>query len=332
MKAIGFFEFGGPEVLKFVDVPRPEPRPRDVVVRVKAVSVNPVDSKVRRGVRGGTLLPGSATVPGWDAAGVVEAAGSEARRFKPGDEVFFAGEITRPGSYAEFAACDERIAGRKPRSLSFEEAAAVPLVAITAWESLVECLGVGEGQGAGRTVLIVGGAGGVGSMATQVAKRVLGLRVIATVSRPESAAWCREMGADRVVDHAGDLAAQVPEGAEFVLSCAEKPDWKALSTILKPFGRICSILPAVGADLGGIFMKRGTVAFEVMFARAMHGVEPERQGAILDRVADFLDRKVLRSPVTKVLDWKDVRAAHEAIDTAHTLGKLVLRVSGQDPR
>ncbi len=327
MKAIGFFEYGGPEVLRFVDVERPRPGPRDVLVRVKAAAVNPVDSKVRRGLRGGTLKPGEPVIPGWDAAGVVEEAGAEVRRFKAGDEVYAAGAPGRPGSYAEYVAIDERIVGGKPRSLGFEEAAAVPLVAVTAWEALVEQMGIAEGQGKGRTLLVVGGAGGVGSMAIQIAGKVLGLRVAATASRPESADFCWKMGADAVVDHSKDLAPQVPEGAEYILSCAEKPDWKALGQVLRPFGKICSILPAPAADLSGIFQKRGTLSFEWMFGRSVFGVESERQGAILDRVAELLDQKVLRSPVRKVLDWSEFRAAHEAIDTAHTLGKIVLRVS-----
>ncbi len=326
MKAIGLFEYGGPDVLRFVEADRPKPGPTDVLIRVRAVSVNPVDSKVRRGLRGGPLQPGVPAVIGWDVAGVVEEAGTEVRRFKPGDEVYAAGDIRRPGSYAEFVAIDERIVGRKPRTLGFEEAAAVPLVAITAWESFVEQMGVGEGQGAGRTALILGGAGGVGSFAIQLAKGVLGLRAVATASRPESADFCRKMGADAVLDHSKDLAPQLPEGADFILSCAEKPDWKALAEILRPFGKVCSILPAPEANLAGFFMKRGTVSFEVMFARAMHGVEPARQGALLDRVGELLDRKVLRSTVSRVLDWTEFRAAHEAIDTAHTLGKIVMRV------
>ena len=183
------------------------------------------------------------------------------------------------------------------------------------------------GLGAGRALLVLGGAGGVGSMAIQIAGKVLGLRVVATASRPESTDFCWKMGADAVVDHSKDLVTQFPEGVPFILSCAEKPDWKALGQILKPFGRICSILPAKEADLTGLFQTRGTLSFELMFARATFGAEPERQGAILDRVADLLDQKTLRSPVKRVLDWAEFRAAHEAIDTAHTLGKIVLRIS-----
>jgi NADPH:quinone reductase-like Zn-dependent oxidoreductase len=173
MKAIGFFEYGGPEVLRFVDVPRPVPRPHDVVVQVKAVSVNPIDAKVRRGLRGGAdRVAGWPIVIGWDAAGIVDEVGSEVRRFRVGDEVYLSGNITRPGSYAEYVACDERIAGRKPKMLSFEKASAIPLAAITAWEAFLENMDLREGSGAGRTALVIGGAGGVGSVGIQMAMRV----------------------------------------------------------------------------------------------------------------------------------------------------------------
>ncbi len=332
MKAIGFFEYGGPEVLQFVDVPRPVPRPHDVIVRVKAVSVNPIDAKVRRGLRGGAdKAAGSPIVIGWDAAGAVDEVGSEARRFRIGDEVYLSGNITRPGCYAEYVACDERIVGRKPKTLSFEKASAIPLCAITAWEAFLENMDAREGSGGGRTALVIGGAGGVGSIAIQIAKRVCGLRVVATASRPESTAFCRKMGADGVIDHTKDLEAQLPfvgvSRFDYILSCAETNDFASLATVLNFLGKVCCILPAASADLSGLFAKRGSVHFESMFARPMLGVEPERQGALLDRVADLLDRKVLVSTMTKVLDWTEFRAAHEAIESGHTVGKIVMRVA-----
>lgn len=331
MKAIGFLEYGGPEVLRFVEVARPVPGSRDVIVQVKAVSVNPVDTKVRRGLRGGAdRSAGSPVVIGWDAAGIAEEVGSEARRFKVGDEVFLAGDITRPGSYAEYVGCDERIIGKKPKTLSFEQAAAIPLTAITAWEAFLENMDAREGCGAGRTALIIGGAGGVGSIAIQIAKWVCGLRVIATASRPESVAFCRTMGADGVIDHSKDFVTQLASvgvsGFDYILSCAETNDFTALASVLTFMGRICCILPARSADLSALFGKRGSVHFEIMFARPMLGVEPERQGALLDRVADLLDQNVLVSTMTKVIDWSECRAAHEAIESGHTVGKIVMRV------
>ncbi len=329
MKAIGFTRHGGPEVLEFHELPDAVPEPRDLVVRVRAAGVNPVDSKVRRGMRG-ALRPGQTVVPGWDAAGVVASVGRNVRRFRVGDEVWFSGDVNRPGAYAELVAVDERIVGSKPRSLSFEEAAAMPLVAITAWESILENLGVGEGQGAGRMILILGGAGGVGSIAIQVARRVCGLVAVATASRPESASFCRQMGADEVIDHGKDLAPQLASigrpAVEFIQSNAPANDFVALAAVLAPLGRINCILPAPQADLSGLFAKRGSVHFELMFCRPAFDVEPERQGALLDRVAELVDRKVLLPAVTKVLDWSEFRAAHEAIDSEHTVGKIVLRL------
>lgn len=332
MKAIGFFEYGKPDVLRFVEVPPPLPRPRDVIVRVKAVSVNPVDAKVRRGLRGGAdKAGGGPVVIGWNAAGIVEEVGSEARRFRVGDEVYLAGDITRHGSYAESIACDERIVGKKPKTLSFEEAAAIPLTAITAWEAFLENMDVREASGAGHAALIFGGAGGVGSIGIQIAKRVCGLRVIATASRSESASFCRTMGADGVIDHSKELAAQLPSvgasGFDYILSCAERNDFASLASVLNFLGKICCILPAPAADLSALFSMRASVHFENMFSRPMFGVEPERQGALLDRVADLLDRKVLQSTMTEVLDWSEFRIAHEAIESGHTVGKIVMRVA-----
>jgi NADPH:quinone reductase-like Zn-dependent oxidoreductase len=256
--------------------------------------------------------------------------GADVRRFRPGDDVYFCGAAGRPGTFAERAASDERIVGRKPQHLSFEEAASVPLVALTAWEAILEGLGAPEGREGARTLLVLGGAGGVGSMAVQVARRVCGLRVVATASRPESAAFCRERGADLVVDHSRDLAAQLRDadvrGLDYVLSCAPDPDFRVLGALLNPFGRICCILPLVGADLTPLFPKRGTVAFENVSARAEFDVEPERQGRILDRVAGLLDERVLVPSVTEVLPWTAFRAAFERIESGHTVGKIVLKV------
>lgn len=330
MKAIGFTRHGGPDVLEFCEIPDPVPEPRDVVVRVRSAGVNPVDSKVRRGMRG-SLRPGQTVVPGWDAAGVVEAVGRNARRFQVGDEVYFSGDVNRAGSYAELVAVDERIVGRKPRSLSFEEAASVPLVAITAWESILENLGVGEGQGDHRSILILGGAGGVGSIAIQIARRVCGLLTIATASRPDSASFCRQMGADEVIDHGKDLAPQLASigrpTVELIHSNAPVNDFVALAGVLSPLGRINCILPAPQADLSGLFAKRGSVHFELMFCRPAFDAEPERQGALLDRVADLIDREVLETAVTRIVDWSDVRIAHEEIDSEHTVGKIVLKIA-----
>jgi zinc-binding alcohol dehydrogenase family protein len=197
---------GGEVMLREITLPDPVPTGRDLLVRVHAVSVNPVDVKRRRAMKPGA----EPRVLGFDAAGVVEAAGPECSLFKPGDAVFYAGSIARPGSDSELQLVDERIVGPKPESLSFAEAAALPLTSITAWEMLFDRLQIPWGdRPSGDALLLIGGAGGVGSIAIQLAKRLTGVRVIATASRPETRDWCLSLGADEVVDHRGDLPAQL---------------------------------------------------------------------------------------------------------------------------
>jgi zinc-binding alcohol dehydrogenase family protein len=330
VKAIGFDRHGGPEVLAFHDVEPPRSRPRDLVVSVRAAGVNPVDAKVRAGTRPSPASPPGPVIPGWDAAGVVEETGVEARAFRVGDEVWFAGDRMRQGAYAERVAVDERIVARKPRSLSFEDAAAVPLAAITAWEALFEHLGLGEGREEGRTLLVLGGAGGVGSIAIQLAKALTRARVVASASRPESERWCRAMGADAVVDHRRRLAPQLVDGAapgvDFVLSCADPLDVENVAEATRPLGRVCSILPVRGLDLTPFFPRRLTLSFELMFARTLYDLEPERHGSLLARVASLYDEGRLRPTRKRTLPWDRAREAHEAIESGHTVGKIVLRL------
>ncbi|MCL4394112.1 MAG: zinc-binding alcohol dehydrogenase family protein [Chloroflexi bacterium] len=332
MKAIALTEYGGPEVLHFVDVPMPAPRPRDLVVRVKAFAVNPTDAKRRRA---GTAPLQAPLVLGFDGAGIVEQTGPQASLFHAGDEVYFAGDATRAGCYAEFVAIDERIVGRKPKTLGFAAAAGVPLTALTAWESFFEGMRLEPTAiAAKRTVLIVGGAGGVGSIAIQIAKRVAGLRVVATAGRAESNEFCKRMGADQVIDHTQGLAPQLTalgiEGVDYILNCADLTYVPQLSSVLNPIGVICCILggdSAKSLDVSGLFAKRGTLAFELMFTRPRVGIEPERQGEILNRVSALLDDHTLVSTVTQTLDWREIQQAHRAIDGEHTLGKIALEVS-----
>jgi zinc-binding alcohol dehydrogenase family protein len=340
MKAIVQTEYGEPEVMHFDTVPLPSLRPRDLRVRVRAIGVNPVDTKRRRGYGGVLDAP---QIVGWDAAGVVETLGEKASRFKVGDEVYCAGDSTRQGCYAEFVAVDERIVGHKPKSLSFEEAAAIPLTALTACESFFEQMGLEEGptpsgrtpaRTAGGKMLIVGGAGGVGSIATQIAKRVCGLHVVATASRSTSAEFCRNMGADAVIDHSRDLLEQFRElnlaGADYILNCAVLSNFPQLVPVLNPLGTICCILGGPAAkslDLSELVSKRGTLTFELMFTRPRLNLEPEKQGAILDRAAGWLDSRVLFTTLTKVMDWSEVQEAHRWIEGGHTVGKIVLNVT-----
>src|SRR5512138_1706440 len=225
----------GTDIASLVDLelPRPTPAGRDLLVKIEAVSVNPVDTKQRKA--------GSATprVLGWDAAGTVAAVGSEATLFKPGDEVYYAGDVTRPGCDSEFHLVDERIVGRKPKTLDFAQAAAIPLTAITAWESFHDRMKV-KADGA---ILIIGGAGGVGSIAIQLAK-LAGLKVIATASRPETIAWCRQLGADEVVNHRQDLRAQVKQPMDYVANFSGDLDahWPAMADLVAPQGAVVAIV------------------------------------------------------------------------------------------
>src|SRR6478672_11268206 len=201
MKAVGLYKYlpvDDPESLTDVELPTPEAKGRDLLVRIRAVAVNPVDTKVRAPKDKVETEP---KILGWDAAGVVEAVGGEVTSFQVGDEVYYAGSVIRQGCDAELHLVDERIVGRKPKSLSFAEAAAMPLTTITAWEALFDRMGVLRERKGTASLLILGGAGGVGSIAIQLGRQIAGLRVIATASRPETVAWCRELGADEVIDH-----------------------------------------------------------------------------------------------------------------------------------
>ena len=247
MKAVAltrYLPISDPESLVDVELPKPEPSGRDLLVRIEAISVNPVDTKVRAPKPN---VEASPRVLGWDAAGVVEAVGADVAQFRPGDEVYYAGDITRPGSNAQFQLVDQRLVGHKPRTLSFAEAASLPLTAITAWEAFFERLGIDRhGNERNRTMLIIGGAGGVGSIAIQLAK-LAGLVVLTTASRPETRQWVRDLGADHVLDHRQPLPAQVAAlGFKFVDFIANFSNtdayWAAMAELIRPEGRIVSIV------------------------------------------------------------------------------------------
>jgi zinc-binding alcohol dehydrogenase family protein len=335
MKAVGlrnYLSIDHPESLLDVDLPEPVPSGYDLLVAVKAIAVNPVDTKER--IRG-TKTESPPRVLGWDAAGVVQAVGDKVSLFRPGDEVFYAGDITRAGCNAELQLVDERIVGRKPKSVSFAEAAALPLTSLTAWEALFDRLRI-DTQGAhrNRTVIMVGGAGGVGSIATQLAKRVAGLRVIATASRPESEAWCRELGADEIIDHSRDIVAQLQTkgiaGVDYALITHE-PDrhFPPLANALLPQGLIASILPfAQPPDLSLLFRKSSGIVWELMFTRAMFKTpDMIEQHHILNRVADLLDARDIRSTLKEVLgkiNAANLKRAHAQLESGRSIGKLVL--------
>ncbi|MDX1376776.1 MAG: zinc-binding alcohol dehydrogenase family protein [Burkholderiales bacterium] len=321
----------------FVDATLPDPGPpagHDLLVQVEAVSVNPVDTKVRMQRYGGATGRGSEAILGWDAAGTVAAIGPEVTLFRPGDAVYYAGSIGRPGSNAALQLVDERIVGAKPKRLDWADAASVPLTALTAYEAIVERLGVDpEGVDRGRSLLVVAGAGGAGSMAIQIG-RLLGLEVIATASRPESAAWCRALGAAAVIDHREPLAAGLKAAGrgevDCVLLCADTDAyWPQLADIVRPQGAVCSIVRTrAPVALDALMGKCLRFAWEAMFARSSHATpDMIEQHRILERVAAWIDAGRLRATATERLspiNAETLRAAHARVETGRMIGKIVI--------
>jgi NADPH2:quinone reductase len=308
----------------------PLPGPRDLRVRVEAVAVNPVDLKVR------ASLPaeGPPRVLGWDAAGVVEAVGEEVERFRVGDAVMFAGSLQRPGCQAESVLVEAQLAGRKPAHGSFAEAAALPLTGLTAWEALFDQLGLDpHGGDAGRSLLILGGAGGVGSLAIQLARRA-GLRVIASASRPESQAWVKTLGATAVVDHSQPIGPQLDAlGLETVEAIANFHDtdlyWPLMAERIRPRGAIVALVSSRGPlDLNLLKSKSARFCWEYMFTRSEHRTaDMGAQGAILDRLAEGVEEGTLISTARTALGPISAASLSEAYDRlrgGHSLGKIVL--------
>jgi len=334
MKAIALIEklpLSDPNCFTEVEIAQPQPSPRDLLVRVEAISVNPVDYKVRQSYEPKSGVP---KILGWDAAGVVVSVGTAVTRFKAGDEVYYAGDITRPGSNAEFQLVDERIVGRKPRSLSFAESAALPLTAITAWEALFERLNIDRhGLNQGQSLLIIGGAGGVGSIAIQLAK-LAGLIVIATASRPETIAWCQQQGADHVIDHRQPLPAQLAalghKEVHFIANFSNTDTyWKPMAEVIRPQGKIVSIVEnSQPIEIGLLKSKSATFVWEFMFTRAMFQTpDMAAQGELLDAVAQLIANGKVRSTLTETLspiNAANLRAAHTRLESGRTIGKLVL--------
>jgi zinc-binding alcohol dehydrogenase family protein len=334
MKAIGlkrYLPITDVESLLDLDLPAPKPEGRELLVQVRAVSVNPVDTKVRSPK---DTIETSPRVLGWDASGVVEAVGPEASLFKPGDEVYYAGSIARPGSNSELHAVDERIVGAKPRSLDFAQAAAIPLTAITAYEGLFERLGIDVGgRHKGASLLVIGGAGGVGSIATQLGA-LAGLQVIATASRDETRAFCSRMGATHVVDHRGNLPEQMkalgfPQ-VDYILNTADTfGHWPAMAELIRPLGRICGIVESKKpVDLTLLMRKSASFSWELMFTRALFKTEDMiRQHELLNEVAGWLDAGRLQTTMTEHLspiNAANLRAAHAKLESGQMIGKLVL--------
>ena len=321
-----------PRSLIDMELPVPAHGAQDLLVRVQAVSVNPVDAKLRASAPQADAAP---RVLGFDACGVVEAVGARVQGFVPGDRVYYAGDATRAGSNAQWQAVDARVVATAPRTLDDAQAAALPLVSLTAWELLFQRMPFNsEHGGAGRTLLVIAGAGGVGSMAIQLARRA-GFRVVATASRPETIAWCRELGADAVIDHRQPLAAQLAAlGTAQVDAAVNLADtdryWDVLGDLLAPQGHVGLIVDPRGPlPLGGAYKAKSIgVHWESMFTRTrMDTADLAEQGRILARVAELVDAGELRGIARETLtpiDAANLREAHRRIEAGRGIGKLVL--------
>ena len=327
MKAVGLYKYlpiDHPESLLDLEVEEPRAAGRDLLVEVKAVSVNPVDTK-RRAPK--DIVEKTPKILGWDAAGVVKAAGPDCRLFKPGDAVYYAGSVIRQGSNSQFQLVDERIVGRKPANLGFAQAAAMPLTTLTAWELMFERMGISRsGAHAGRSLLILGGAGGVGSVAIQLAKNLAKLRVTASASRAESIAWCRQLGADEIVDHAKPIEGEF----DYVLCfSATDPYWPSFPRITKPQGKIGLIVRTLKpVDLQILHDKSIAVHLEGMFTRSTFQTpDMEAQHALLDDTAGLIEAGVVKCTLREnlgAINAANLRRAHRLLEDGHVVGKLVL--------
>ena len=337
MKVVGierYLAVEDPQSFVDAELPQPVPEGQDILVNVKAVSVNPVDTKVRIG-RGqpADKLENPVRVLGWDASGVVESVGPAVSLFKPGDAVYYAGDITRSGSYTQFQLVDERIVGRKPTSLSYAESAGLPLTTITAYEALFDRLGIDiDGADKGKTLLIIGAGGGVGSIGIQLA-RYAGLTVIATASRPETSDWVTQLGANHVINHRQDMVSQVRDlgmqHVDYVAIFNDMRHWNAAVELIRPQGDIVSIDDAdLPMPMDQMKMKAASFHWEFMFARAMHKTpDMHMQNRLLSWVAEQIDSGNIRTTVSRVLspiNAQTIREAHELIESGTAKGKVVI--------
>jgi zinc-binding alcohol dehydrogenase family protein len=334
MKAVGYkksLPIDANDALIDFETAKPEPKGRDVRVAVKAISANPVDYKVRKRA---APPEGETKILGFDAAGVVDAVGSEVTLFRPGDEVFYAGSILRQGTNSEFHLVDERIVGHKPKSLPFAEAAALPLTSITAWELLFDRLGAVPGKSVDpRTLLIVGGAGGVGSILIQLARRLTGLTVVATASREQSQKWCLDLGAHAVVDHARPMKEQieklkVPPVALVASLTNTDQHYKAIAELMAPQGKYGLIDDPPEFNVGVFKGKAISIHWESMFTRSsFQTADMIAQHHLLDDIADLIDKGVLRTTLGErfgSINAANLKRAHALLESGQSRGKIVL--------
>ncbi|MGQ7274920.1 zinc-binding alcohol dehydrogenase family protein [Marinobacter sp. V034] len=335
MKAVGltrYLPISDPDSLIDLELDTPAPKGHDILVEVKAISVNPVDTKVRAPK---DAVPEQPKVLGWDAAGTVTAIGDQVTGYAVGDSVYYAGDVTRQGTNSQFHLVDERIVGTMPTSLDFAQAAALPLTGITAWEGLFERLGISkDGQDEGKSLLIVNGAGGVGSIAIQLAKKLAKLDVIATASRPETSDWCKQLGADTIVNHrkplADELKAAGYETVDYIL-CLNDTDghWAAMTQLIRPQGMICSVVEnREPLAMDTLKTKSAGIVWEFMFTRAMFKTDDMiEQQHLLNRIGEMVDAGELVTTCNKVvkpINAANLRKVHAEIEKGGSIGKIVL--------
>ena len=318
------------EALVDIELPAPQALGRDLLVAVKAVSVNPVDVKVRANM---APAEGQAKVIGWDAAGVVQAVGPDVTLFKPGDEVWYAGTLTRAGTNSELHVVDERIVGRKPATLSFAQAAALPLTTITAWELLFERLQVSRGNSQGKSLLVTGAAGGVGSILVQLARQLTGLTVIGSASRPDTAEWIAQLGAHHVIDHSRPLDQEIRRlglpPVDYVASLNQSDQhWAAIAELVAPQGRVALIDDPDQINVGLLKRKSVSLHWEFMFTRSMfETADMQQQHALLNQVARLVDAGVIQTTLTDTfgtINAANLKRAHALIESQRARGKIVL--------
>ena len=319
------------DAFRIVETATPVPEPHDLLVSIQAVSVNPVDTKIRTG---GVPVPDAITTLGWDASGIVKAVGTNVTLFKPGDEVFYAGTFTRQGANSELHLVDERLVGAKPKSLSFVKSAALPLTALTAWELLFDRFGIVPGKTTSKDILlIVGGAGGVGSMLIQIARRLTNMTVIATASRAESREWCLRLGAHHVVNHSQPLAKEVAalniSPITHIAALAHtNRHFSDLAEIIAPQGKIAIIDDHDFLDAVPLKGKSVSLHWEMVFTRPLYQTEDMiAHHQILTEISFLVDTGVLQSTLTKELhplDVENLKLAHTLVEQGNMLGKVVI--------
>ena len=337
MKVIGYKKshpITHPDALVEFDLPEPTPLGQDILVEVRAISVNPVDTKIRINV---APPEGEIKVLGWDAAGVVRAVGEHVTLFKPGDRVMYAGSLLRPGTNSELHLVDERLVGRVPASLDFDAAAALPLTTITAWEMLFDRLQIKQGkqdqQVSQQVLMIVGAAGGVGSIMIQLARQLTDVTIVATASRPQTQAWVKQLGAHHVIDHNQPLSAELQKigiaQVDFVASLTHtQAHLTEIVACLKPQGKLGLIDDPESLDVMVLKPKSISLHWEFMYTRSMFDTpDMIEQHHLLNKVADLIDAGVVQSTVTErfgTINAENLRRAHALLESGTSLGKIVL--------